>query len=187
MPWRRRFTPELVEYFKGMAAGATAAGIAMTYEQMLTYIDSTPPPHAVPEAGEDCTGWAAWGSATKDAKLIRGGSGDHQMIPGSRIRYRHEIMLMFFPQSGNSFLISPPTGGVGHPGMNNKGVVYVHHGSTKSTESQKAGLPKIFLLLHTLRFANTAEEAKNVLLSIPNSSSSTIGGFGPMSTARPLL
>jgi hypothetical protein len=56
----RKHTPELVEYIRGMAAGASAAGIPMTYEQMLTQFAATENgPSGGGGEGEDCSGWAA--------------------------------------------------------------------------------------------------------------------------------
>ena len=165
----KKFTPWAVDYMKGMSDGCVQAGIPMTYFQMLAFFSGL-------GGGEDCSGWAAWGSATKDGKLICGGSGDHEIRVGSTNEYRFEINLMLFPTTGNNFVFSPPSGGAGHPGMNNKGVVNVHHGTTgyfdryKNAEraSRGEGVPRVFLLMHCLRFANTAEEAKDIALAIPD-------------------
>ncbi|NWG14580.1 MAG: hypothetical protein HXY20_13720 [Acidobacteria bacterium] len=170
----RKHTPELVEYVRGMAAGASAAGIPMTYEQMLAQFATTENGPSGGREEEDCSGWAAWGSATKDGKLIAGGSGDHQIRVGSKYRYRYEVVLVCFPKTGNNFLLCPPSGGAGHPGMNNKGVVYVHHGATgycgraSGAETGEKGVPRPFMVLHALRFANSALDAQNIVLSLPN-------------------
>ncbi len=173
----KKYTPELVDYLKGMAAGASASGITMTYEQMMAQFASNengPSGGGGGGEGEDCSGWAAWGSATKDGKLICGGSGDHQIRVGSKYRYRYEVVLVCFPKTGNNFLLCPPSGGAGHPGMNNKGVVYVHHGATgycgraTGSETREKGVPKPLILLHALRFANSAVDAQNIVLSLPN-------------------
>jgi hypothetical protein len=165
----KKYTPWAIDYVKGMADGCVSAGIPMTYFQMLAYFSGI-------GGSEDCSGWAAWGSATKDGKLICGGSGDHEIRVGSVNEYRFEINLMLFPQTGNNYIFSPPSGGAGHPGMNNKGVVNVHHGTTGYYDryrnpdrgSTGEGVPRVFLLMHCLRFANTAEEAKDIALSIPD-------------------
>ena len=165
----KKYTPWVVDYLKGMADGCVESGIPMTYFNMLAYFAS-------PGGGEDCSGWAAWGSATKDGKLICGGSGDHEIRLGSKSQYRFEINVMLFPKTGNNYVFSPPSGGSGHPGMNNKGVVNVHHGTTgyfdryRNPDKGKTGegVPRVFLLMHCLRFANTAEEAMELALSIPD-------------------
>jgi len=171
----KKYTPWIIDYVKGMTDAAKDADIPMTYNQMLTHFTSTS--NSQPEDEEsECSGWAVWGSATKDGNLICGGSGDHEIRVGSKYRYRYEVITMFFPESGNNFVLSPPSGGAGHPGMNNKGVCYAHHGTTgyydrymkPELENSGEGVPRIFLLLHVLRFATTAEEAKDITLSIPN-------------------
>ena len=166
-------TPWAIDYVNGMAEGCIEAGIPMTYTQMLAHFVST---KNTPPDDSDCSGWAAWGSATKDGKLICGGSGDHEIRVGSRYRYRYEVNLMMFPEDGNNYVFSPPSGGAGHPGMNNRGVCHVHHGTTgyydryvrPELEETGEGVPRVFLLMHGLRFARSAEEAKDITLSIPN-------------------
>lgn len=169
------YTPWAIEYVKGMTEGCIAEGINMTYIQMLGHFVSNS--NASPEEDEgECSGWAAWGSATRDGKLICGGSGDHEIRLGSKYRYRYEINIMLFPETGNNYVYSPPSGGAGHPGMNNKGVVYVHHGTTgyydrymnPEAADTGEGVPRVFLLMHCLRFAESAEQAKDIALSIPN-------------------
>lgn len=169
----KQYTPWAIDYVKGMAAGCVDEGIPMTYTQMLAHFVSSG--DALGDANE-CSGWAAWGSATKDGKLICGGSGDHEIRLGAKDEYRYEINLMLFPETGNNFVFSPPSGGAGHPGMNNKGVVYAHHGTTGYRDrylkpelgDSGEGVPRVFLLMHCLRFAQTAEEAKDIAISIPN-------------------
>ncbi|HDY90038.1 MAG TPA: hypothetical protein ENH82_18195 [bacterium] len=175
----RKYTPWIIDYLKGMAAASKNAGIPMTFENILAHFASRS--NVVLEES-DCSGFAAWGSATKDGKLICGGSGDHEIRLSSKYRYRYEIILFFYPESGNNFVLSPPSGGAGHPGMNNKGVIYVHHGSTNSCPSKKRlvgrnpgnGVPRIFTLLNTLRFAKSTNEAKDMVLSVPGG---LIGGL----------
>jgi hypothetical protein len=165
----KKYTPWAIDYVKGMADGCVASGIPMTEFKMLAFFLRT-------SGLEDCSGWAAWGSTTKDGRLICGGSGDHEIRVGSINEYRFEINLMLFPNTGNNFVFSPPSGAAGHPGMNNKGVVNVHHGTTGYADNYKnpikessgEGVPRVFLLMHCLRFANTAEEAKDIALSIPD-------------------
>jgi hypothetical protein len=173
----KKYTPWAIEYIRGMADGCVAAGIPVTYFQMLAYFSGI-------GGSGDCSGWAAWGSATKDGKLICGGSGDHEIRVGSRSSYGFEVNVMFFPKTGNNFVYSPPSGGSGHPGMNNKGVVNVHHGTTGYMDrylkpdkgSTGEGVPRTIHLMHCLRFANTAEEAKDIALSIPDPAQRQ-GGF----------
>ena len=122
---------------------------------------------------------AAWGSATRDGRLVCGGSGDHDLLKS----YRPEYTIIHFPETGNNFICSPPTGGSCHPGMNNRGVAYVHHGCTGylglELEPEERdwgyGVPKLLGYFHALRFANTAGEAREILLSI-HSDDGRLGG-----------
>ncbi len=158
----KKYTPWVIDFIEGMSDGCVEAGIPMTYFQMLAFFAS-------PGGSEDCSGWAAWGSATKDGKLICGGSGDHEIRAGIR-----EFNLMVFPQTGNNFIRTPGAGS--DPGMNNQGVAHVHHGTTgyynryQNPDKGKTGegVPGQFLIMHCLRFANSAEEAKDIALSIPD-------------------
>ena len=167
------FTPWAKDYVTGMTEGCVDAGVPMTYTQMLAHFVST---SDSPPDDSECSGWAAWGSATKDGRLICGGSGDHEIRVGSRYRYRYEINLMLFPENGHNYVFSPPSGGAGHPGMNNKGVCHVHHGTTgyygryvrPELGESGEGVPRVFLLMHALRFAGSAEEAMDISISIPN-------------------
>jgi len=174
-----QYTPWAIDFVKGMTDACVDAGIPMTPMQMLAHFVSTTdsPPEAADSPGpSECSGWAAWGSATRDGKLICGGSGDHEIRVGSKYRYRYEVNLMLFPEEGNNYVFSPPTGGSGHPGMNNRGVCNVHHGTTgyydryvrPELEHTGEGVPRVFLLMHALRFAKSAEEAKDISVSIPN-------------------
>jgi len=180
----KKYTPEMVEYMKGMAAGATDADVPLSYMDVLARftesggIKANAPPGSEREKfpPEDCSGFAAWGSATKDGRLVAGGSGDHDLIGfphfiGIRGRpFRTEYTIMFYPETGNNFIGSPPTGGHYHPLMNNRGVALVHHGCTGTvkTEELDYGVPVTVGYLHAIRFANSAIEAKDIVLSMPN-------------------
>jgi len=168
--------PEMIDMFKGMADGATAAGVPLSYEEVLV--------HFIKDRRErierpiDCSGFAAWGSATKDGKLICGGCGDHELT--------FEVTIAGFPEEGNNFILSPfwPTEFAefgGHPGMNNKGLAYVHHGAThwikcKPEAEWTDGLGEGIAIIHTLRFADNAKEAETMQLGYP-SGNGFVGGF----------
>lgn len=131
----------------------------------------------------DCSGFAAWGSATKDGKLIAGGSGDHEIIiAGNEIR-NFEYMLLMMPKEGNNFILSTSTGCCWHSAMNNKGVTMFHHGTTgycnryKSAEEQDFGygVPNVMITMQTLRTASSALDAQRIVLSLP-SADARIGG-----------
>jgi hypothetical protein len=175
----KEYTPWAMDYVKGMTQASRDAGIPMTFHQMLAHFVSTvaaPPDEAGPPGPADCSGWAAWGNATEDGKLICGGSGDHEIRVGSKYRYMYEVNIMFFPEDGHNYVFSPPSGGSGHPGMNNRGVCNVHHGTSgyynryvrPELATSGEGVPRTFLLMHGLRFADSAQEAMDITIAIPN-------------------
>ncbi len=178
----RQYTPEFIDFFKGMAAGATDAGVPLSYQEVLAAFTSTDSYAGAPPGSEDeelpptgCSGWAAWGSATKDGKLICGGQGE------SATSFKDTIIA--FPDKGNSFIHSPTSiAGTassgyrfsfwGFPCMNNKGLVYVHHGNTGATLSKPKegvtyGIPMGMQIAHTSRFADNAAEALEMLVAYP--------------------
>jgi len=125
---------------------------------------------------EDCSGFAAWGKTTKDGRLICAGSGDHQLILGINEINNFEYVVAVFPDSGNNFIFSTSTGCCWHPGMNNKGVAYSHHGATGycgrylKPEDQNFGygVPNTMITLHALRHSNNAAKAQELVLTLPS-------------------
>ena len=92
--------------------------------------------------------------------------------------------MAIFPEKGNNFIFSTSTGCCWHPGMNNKGVAYAHHGATgycarylpPEKQNYGYGVPNTMITLHALRFANSAEEAQERVLALP-SGNGRIGGL----------
>lgn len=168
----KKYIPEMIDFMAGMAEGATDAGVPLSYQDILnffvkrwTYIGSVGEQPYPPL----CSGFAAWGSATKDRRLIFGGTGDLEMTV-------HEVLIMAFPDTGNNFLCNTATGPAYHPGMNNRGLAYVHHGGCRPggpvcncghLPSPPYAIPMPLSTMHILRFANNADEAKEMTLSFP--------------------
>jgi hypothetical protein len=200
----KKYTPEMENLLKGMVSAAKDAGIPMTYEQLLAkwlpreYVvalrhkQKLPPGLQVSQNAEecsdcaeesDCSGFAAWGSATRDGRLIAGGSGDHEIIIGDNEIRSFEYMLLAIPESGNAYILSTSTGCCWHASMNNKGVTMFHHGATgynmryKKPEEQDFGygVPNNMITMHVLRNAKSAQEAVDLVLSLP-SPDDRIGG-----------
>jgi hypothetical protein len=168
----KQYAPETLSMFDGMAQGATDYGISLSYMDILAHFLGYPEPpfKAVTklEEPEGCSGFAAWGNTTVDGKLICGANGDDQVNHFS-------ATIIAFPDKGNNFVYSPfhvvAFGGFPcHPGMNNKGLVYVHHGGgSVAMENRGRGLPRGIAILHTLRFANSTNEALEMQLAYPRS------------------
>jgi hypothetical protein len=177
----KQHAPEMIDFFKGWVAGANADGIPMSYNDVLElWVGPWPPATErqffVPQHGDMCSGLCAWGSATTDGKLVSISSTDHECAPMATI--------VAFPETGNNFIYSPfsARGTIdsmmtdfyfsGHPGMNNKGLAYVHHGgvptmSCEPREDWGYGLKQGVFTLHTLRFADNVKEAEDMVLSVP--------------------
>ncbi len=168
-----KYAPEFIDIFKGMAAGATEASIALSYDELLA--DNCMSFHIPPayrglgrqasQAGNPpppgCSGFAAWGSATRDGRIICSSSGDHPLA--------HEFLIIVLPDKGNSYVtrMGIPTHSI-HPAMNNKGLVYVHHGAgSGGNEVQNQGISGVIAVQHTLRFASNADEALTMQLAYP--------------------
>lgn len=194
--------PEFIPFFHGWAAGATADGIEMSYHHVLDMWTGHRPPaigyigeNGLPDLGHPlCSGLAAWGRATTDGKLVTGSSGDHDM--------GHTVTVVAFPVRGNNYIFAPfgADGGVpaagplyffGHPGMNDKGLAYVHHGGgpkmIEPKETWGYGIRRAISVLHILRFCNNIEQAREMELSFPVGEAgmgdpATAGGFYADST-----
>lgn len=194
----KEYTPEILGMIEGWAAGATDAGVPMSYYDVLElWVDHKPPktsymgmkdrtPKDLPTFA--CSGVAAWGKATDDGKLVTGSSGDHDPY--------FNATIIAFPETGNNFMFStfsvvgslPFLGNIhmfGHPGMNSKGVTYVEHGGlARMVEPKKYwgyGIRRATSIMHVLRFANTAKEARDIELNFPigdvGVDNGTVGGF----------
>jgi hypothetical protein len=179
-----KHTPEMIDFFKGMVAGAEEDGISLSYEEVVAqftdplvrkiekidYPEGMESQQLPPNEGK-CSGFAAWGTATQDGKMIASGSSDG--------RDYMSVIMLFFPDDGNRFIWWPYEAmgrylrSGGHPGLNEKGLIYVHHGLTQGPPDERYGIYSTLAVLHTLRYANTAEEAVDMQLSYE-----TVGGCG---------
>ena len=173
----KKYTPEMIDMYKGMADGGTDAGVKLTYNQVLAQfsgIKSFPglTHESVWQQGKSdgCSGIAVWGKATTDGKLVCSSSQNTTL--------EWDITALVLPETGNSFIISPysPLGclstsfsrpKLGAPGMNNKGLVYVREPDITSIPEAEwsLGLTENAAVLHALRFADDAKQAQDMILS----------------------
>ena len=188
-----KHTPEWIDILNGMAAGATGAGIHVTYDDLLAFfvlyeelcplspdaslvVPDPPLEGGDKKPGPACSGFAAWGKATKDGGLLCAGNGDDNAG-------FFASTVMVFPETGNNFIASPYNmpgfgGFPSHPGMNNKGVVHVHHGTgTFAIPKWGYTVPRGMADMHILRFANTAQEAADMHLGYPPAVNYKEGNF----------
>ncbi|MDI4234130.1 hypothetical protein OZ411_15050 [Bradyrhizobium sp. Arg237L] len=131
------------------------------------------PDKSVAEAADMCSGVCAWGSATVDGKLVAASTTDHDCT--------YQATIVAFPDRGNSFIYTPfsANGSIpilgrffmgGHPGMNSKGVAYIHHGGANTGEPFSEwgyGVRRGPSTFHILQFAETADQARDMQLGWP--------------------
>lgn len=193
----RQHTPWLLAFCRGWADEAAALGLPMSYEDVLDlWVGHAPPatdylgsgglPDVPPLA---CSAVAAWGRATADGHLVTGSTGDHDLS--------YQLTIVAFPSEGHAFIYSPfgATGEIagagavyffGHPGINDQGLAYVHHGGgPKFLEPKRHwgyGLRRAAAVIHALRFCDTARQARALEESWPigdvgRGDQATVGGF----------
>jgi hypothetical protein len=158
----KKYAPEMIGFFEGMVKGAKDRGVILTYEQVLAqfclgvkgngyletpldqpgYPRELESPQISPSALSSknsasqmptkCGSAAAWGTATKDGKVITSGSSDGDD--------HFNVTVICFPEDGNAYIhtpyyaVGPWVSAGGHSGMNAKGLVYVHHGVTQTAQ-----------------------------------------------------
>lgn len=131
------------------------------------------------EYGLKCGSAAAWGTATKDGKVITSGSSDGND--------HFNVTLVCFPEEGNAYIhspyyaIGPWVSAGGHSGMNDKGLVYVHHGVTQAAQimgkKPRYGIQSDIAIRHTLRYASSAKEAVDMTLAYETTGDFAGGGY----------
>lgn len=170
----RSFAPEYLEQFAGMADGAASLGLRVSRDEFLAKytgfgLDKTFEKHADSASSltRGCSGFAAWGSRTRDGRLIASSSWDANPTPV-------EYVVIAYPDTGHAFVCNAHCGdglsGVAwFPGMNAKGLTYIHHGSGQAGDEPvtEATIGQSLYIGHTLRFASNAAEALAMQLGYP--------------------
>jgi hypothetical protein len=167
----QKYTPENIEIMKGMADGASAAGFNVTYQDIILLNGTLPKPEssdypkgaendALPP-GKGCSVCSAWGSTTKDGRLI----GLDTLDGDGESRYG--VIIVAFPLDGNHYICGADAGEIGdHFLMNNKGFFLGNSGGGGSPRDidEDYGLCWSCSLPHIVRYANNAKEAKDMML-----------------------
>ena len=168
--YAKQFTPEAIDQFRGIAAGATAAGFDVSDADLLLLNCWLPDPktHPFPAEAEDeviptkgCSVCSAWRSATQTGRLIAMDTWDDE---GDAV---FQLVIVAFPDEGNSYICGAHAGEVGsHFLMNNRGLFVGNSGGGDSPrpEDFDFGLSWSLSLPHLVRYANTAVEARDMLL-----------------------
>lgn len=162
----QKFTPEWIDFMRGMADGATAAGYPLTYQDVLLMNCTLPRPDTslFPEGAEReslppkrCSVCSAWGSATRDGRLIGVDTLDSPEMMTA-------VVIAAFPDRGNAYLCGADAGEIGdHFLMNNRGFFLGNSGGGGSPrdEDNDYGLCWSCSLPYLVRFSNTALEARD--------------------------
>jgi len=168
------YTPENIEIMKGMAAGATAAGFDVSYEDALMMNCVLPDPETshYPRGAEEselpprksCSVCSAWGSATKDGRLI-----GLDTVDGGGDSFR-AVIIVAFPDEGHDYMCGAVAGEIGeHFYMNNTGLFIGNSGGGASPRAidNDYGLCWANVLPHIIRYADNAMEARDMMRSFP--------------------
>ena len=108
-----------------------------------------------------CSVCSAWGSTTKDGKLI----GMDTLDGGGDAMYG--VILVVFPNKGNAYICGAQAGEIGdHFLMNNKGLFLGNSGGGGSPRDKdnNYGLSWSCSLTHLVRFSDSAFQARDMLL-----------------------
>ena len=165
----KTYTPEWIDFLRGMADGAAAAGQPFAYTDALLMNCTLPDPKTStypPGAEKDslppkgCSVASAWGSATMDGRLIGIDTLDTSEVP-------HAVVIAAFPDKGNAYICGADAGEIGdHFLMNNKGFFLGNSGGGGSPrpEDEDYGIGWSCSLPYLVRFSATAEEARDTIL-----------------------
>jgi hypothetical protein len=159
----QEYTPENIEIMKGMAAGATAAGYDLSYEDALMMNTVLPDPETsnYPAGAEEsdlpprksCSVCSAWGTATKDGRLI-----GLDTVDGGGESFR-AVIIVAYPDEGHNYMCGAVAGEIGeHFYMNNTGLFIGNSGGGASPRAVDSdyGLCWANVLPHIVRFADNA-------------------------------
>ncbi len=165
-----RYTPEWIDFMKGMAEGATRAGFPMTYTDILLLNCTLPDPKTsvYPEGAEKdalppkrCSVASAWGRATGDGRLIGIDTLDTPDVA-------HAVVIVAYPDRGNAYICAADAGEIGdHFLMNNKGFFLGNSGGGGSPrpEDDGYGIAWACSLPHLVRFCDGAFEARDLVMT----------------------
>lgn len=166
----RKYTPQWIDMMKGMAHGAAAAGFRVTYTDILLLNCTLPQPSTstYPAGAEkdtlppkNCSVCSAWGSATKDGRLV-----GMDTLDGSGEAF-YGVVIVAFPDKGNRYVCAARAGEIGdHFLMNNQGLMVGNSGGGGSPRAidNNYGLSWSCSLTHIVRFAGSAAEARDMIL-----------------------
>ncbi|MFC2158349.1 C45 family autoproteolytic acyltransferase/hydrolase [Acidobacteriota bacterium] len=166
----QKFTPECIDIMRGIADGASSAGYKVSYTDIMLLNCTLPKPETstYPAGAEKntlppkrCSVSSAWGSTTKDGKLI----GMDTLDGGGDAMYG--VVIVAYPDKGNAYICGAQAGEIGdHFLMNNKGLFLGNSGGGGSPRDKdnNYGVSWSCSLTHLVRFSDNAFQARDMLL-----------------------
>ena len=158
----KKTAPELIDIMQGIADGATSSGHALDYMDILVLniakaLRNREGEAYPPDSG--CGHIHAWGTTTKDGKLICTDNRDEE--------FTSQLAVIYLPEQGNAFFTAADMGQIAcHPVMNHKGVfIGASSGSARQEDMAQYGVPRPLALAHLGFTVNSAVEAKDWLAS----------------------
>jgi len=171
--WASVFSPDLNELMKGIAE---SSGLGED-EVLILNAGMSNLSYAIlqGEAPSACSGLAVWGRYTPDGALVFGRNWDIDRAAMERYM-KYLSVVVFNPDSGNSFASAHPLGNVyAETGMNDKGMfIELNNGGRSDPEYVEGREETASLLATVLNQCSTVDEAGKLLCDTPASLSHII-------------
>lgn len=170
-------TPQLFEEIQGMADGLAAKGSLFGFDDIVAmaalcdvmdnnmlfsdFFELAGNTVEMPKSGMGCSGFAAWGAATFDGRMIHGANQD---LPTNGI-LDQTIVTIAKPDTGNAFLQVSFPGWFLMSGMNEAGISTNEMASPSSDTNliENPEIPHTLLMRMIVQYANDLEEAKETI------------------------
>ena len=170
-------TPQLLEEIQGMADGLAAKGSLFGFNDVIAmaalcdvmdnnilfsdFFELAGNKVEVPTPSMGCSGFAAWGAATFDGRMIHGANQD---LPTYGI-LDQTIVTIAKPDTGNAFLQVSFPGWFLMSGMNEAGISTNEMASPSSDTNliENPEIPHTLLMRMIVQYTNNLEEAKETI------------------------
>lgn len=155
----KKLAPEILDFTRGVALGANAAGSRLKHEDVLVTIwhwNFTPPTLGA------CSSFGAWGSATENGEPLFAQNLDDLFYPTF-----YDSIIVYFPEGGDAFAMMGFPGVGGNNGMNDHGLVVSAQWNPTRQEDRAYGWQETLVVYWILQSARNVEEAREILEKIP--------------------
>jgi len=154
-----KLAPEILDFTRGVAQGASGAGLNMRHEDVLITIWHW---NLIPPILGACSSFGAWGGATENGEPIFAQNLDDLFYPTF-----YDSIIVYFPKGGNAFAMMGFPGVGGNNGMNAKGLVVSTQWNPTRDEDRSRGWQETLVVYWLLQNAGSVEEAKELIEEIP--------------------